>query len=260
MIGTHNSAFDGLHPSDNQNVDIVAQLDAGVRFLQAQVHYADSDPGPIHMCHASCVLRDAGTLVDYLSTLRAWLDGHPREVVTLLLVNGAGAPASQFGDAFDESGLQGYAFVPSSNPLPISLWPTLGQMIEKNTRLIAMLDHGADPNLVPFLLDEFVYYFETPFSITDPKDFLQCKIDRPGDTDGEGRMMMMNHFLGIDLFGIRIPDRLAASRTNAADGPGSIGEQASICAEVHRRWPNCVLVDWFDQGDVFKVQKRMNGL
>ncbi|PSK42065.1 hypothetical protein B9Z65_3979 [Elsinoe australis] len=260
-IGTHNSAFAGLHPSDNQNVDIVAQLNAGIRFLQAQVHWPRDEPSTdLHMCHASCTLRDAGTLTTYLHTIKLWLDAHPREVVTLLLVNGAGAPAAPFSAAFDRSGLQGYAFIPASNPLPLESWPTLGEMIETNTRLMAMLDHGADARVAPFILDEFSYYSETPFSIVDPKDFLQCKIDRPRGVDGRNRMMMMNHFLDFEVFGIRVPDRLAAPKTNAAMGKGSIGEQAEICRDVHGRWPNCVLVDWFDEGDVFEAQRRMNGL
>ncbi|KAF4556470.1 Hypothetical protein D9617_1g083480 [Elsinoe fawcettii] len=262
MVGTHNSAFAGLHPSDNQNVDIVDQLDAGIRFLQAQVHLSDpDDPGSrMDMCHASCFLRDSGPLTDYLSTLKDWLDTHPQEVVSLLLVNGNGSPAERYADAFDVSGLQRYAFIPSSNPLPLDKWPTLGSMIERDTRLVVYLDNKADLNAAPFILDEFTYFFETPFAITDPKDFEQCKISRPSGTNGKDRMMLMNHFLGVDLFGIRVPDRLAAPKTNAAEGPGSLGAQAVLCSEIHGRWPNAALVDWFDQGDVFTVQNRMNGV
>lgn len=32
-----------------------------------------------------------------------------------------------------------------------------------------MLDYHADTTKVPYILDEFAYCFETPFSQTDPK-------------------------------------------------------------------------------------------
>jgi hypothetical protein len=38
QIGTHDSAFVGSLPTDNQAVDVTGQLNAGIRFLQAQVY------------------------------------------------------------------------------------------------------------------------------------------------------------------------------------------------------------------------------
>ncbi|KAF2222264.1 PLC-like phosphodiesterase [Elsinoe ampelina] len=262
FIGTHNSAFAGIHPSDNQNVDIVGQLDAGIRFLQAQVHLsAKDDPDSrLDMCHASCFLRDSGSLTEYLATIKTWLDTHPREVVTLLLVNGDGTPAEGYAHSFRDSGLQRYAFLPSADPLPLDQWPTLSEMIEKNTRLVVYLDNEADLSVAPFILNQFTYFFETPFAITNVNDFNQCNISRPRGINGKDRMMLMNHFLGIDLFGIRVPDRLAAPKTNAASGEGSLGDQATLCKEIHGHFPQVGMVDWFDQGDVFTVQRLMNGL
>ena len=70
----------------------------------------------------------------------------------------------------------------------------------------------------------------------------------------------MNHFLDVDIFGIDIPDELAASKTNAATGTGSIGAQVSICVGLYGRYPNVVLVDYFDQGDPLVAQNTMNGV
>lgn len=73
-------------------------------------------------------------------------------------------------------------------------------------------------------------------------------------------MYIINHFLDQDFLGIDIPDGSAAAITNAATGDGSIGTQSDLCVVVYGRYANEVLVDWFDEGDVFAAQNTMNGL
>lgn len=257
FIGTHDSAFNGVLPTDNQNVAVPAQLSAGIRFLQAQVH---DFMGVLQMCHTSCWELDAGTLTSYLSNIKTFLDANPNEVISLLLVNGDNSPVSMFADAFESTGLQGYAYIPPQNPMPIGAWPTLGQMIAQNSRLVAMLDSGANPSSVPFILDEFSIYFETEFDVTDTSLFAKCDINRPAGASAAGRMAIVNHFRDLDIFSIDVPDRLAASQTNAWMGTNSIYEQASACVNDFGKWPNVVLVDWFNDGQVFVAQNAMNGL
>jgi hypothetical protein len=86
LIGTHGSAHvGGTHDwRINQERSVVFQLDAGIRFLQAQTH---KHLGELRMCHTSCWLLDSGTLQDYLTTVKSWLDKHPNEVVSMLLTN-----------------------------------------------------------------------------------------------------------------------------------------------------------------------------
>lgn len=141
QIGSHDSAFVGPLLQQNQNLPITQQLDLGIRFLQAQTHKDPIDHSIIQLCHTSCFLEDAGSLESYLSTIKAWLDSHSDEVVTLLLTNGDGFSASSFGDVFESSGVKKYAFVPesSSDVLSIHDWPTLGHLIENGTRLIVFL-------------------------------------------------------------------------------------------------------------------------
>jgi hypothetical protein len=89
-------------------------------------------------------------------------------------------------------------------------------------------------------------------------------------------MMIVNHFLDLDIFGILIPDNLADAQTNAATGTGSIGAQADLCISTWGRSPNLILVDdfnigkcasWepdpgvnFATGDVFTAQNTLNHL
>lgn len=61
-------------------------------------------------------------------------------------------------------------------------------------------------------------------------------------------MMIVNHFLDVDILGIYIPDTAEDSTTNAATGSGSIGAQADLCISTWGRSPNLILVDNFNVG------------
>jgi hypothetical protein len=135
LIGTHDSAFVGILPTDNQADTVTQQLDAGIRFLQAQTH---SKSGVLELCHTSCTELDAGPVTSYLSTIKTWMDGNPNQVVTLLLTNGDSVDVSEFGTAMTTSGLSSYAYTPPSQ-LSMSEWPTLQELIDEGTRLVMFL-------------------------------------------------------------------------------------------------------------------------
>lgn len=111
----------------------------------------------------------------------------------------------------------------------------------------------------PYLLDQFTYFFETPFEITDA-DFPECKIDRPPNASAHNRLYLVNHNLQIDILGILIPHRVMAPRTNRATGKGSIGAHADLCTSIYGRKPDVMLVDYVNVGEVMKAQSRLNGL
>jgi hypothetical protein len=135
LIGAHDSAFVGKLPTQNQDLTVPAQLDAGIRFLQAQTHNLDNT---LTMCHTSCLELDAGPLTNYLSSIKTWMDSNPDQVVTLLLTNGDRVPVTMFGAAMDSTGLSAYAYTPP-HKLAISEWPTLQDLINANTRLVMFL-------------------------------------------------------------------------------------------------------------------------
>ena len=91
---------------------------------------------------------------------------------------------------------------------------------------------------MPYILDEFTYFFETPYDVTD-KSFNQCTLDRPSGASADGRMYIVNHFLDVDIFGILIPDQINAPKTNS---PSSILAQSNLCYQAWGRMPNFILV------------------
>ena len=90
---------------------------------------------------------DSGTLKNYLTQVKTWLDANPQDLVTLLLTNPDSIAMPTFASVFQSVGLDKYAFTPpgSPTPLPIDQWPLLGDMITSNTRLVVFI--GTFPTL-----------------------------------------------------------------------------------------------------------------
>ena len=142
FIGAHDSGNDDGTPGvDNQDMNINAQLDAGIRFVEIQVHDL---LGQLRICHTSCFLDLEASLVDYLGSIKTWLDGHPNEVVTVLLALDLSADDSkhisvdQLEDPIMNSGLKHYAYNPPSS-ITKSTWPTLGTLIDDGNRVVIFL-------------------------------------------------------------------------------------------------------------------------
>lgn len=91
-----------------------------------------------------------------------------------------------------------------------------------------------------YILDEFQYFWETPYGETD-SNFPRCNIDRPEGVDPNGRMYLVNHVLNIDIFGVKIPDLANAGKTNSFD---SIDKQVNLCRGMWGKTPNVILVSW----------------
>lgn len=135
QVGAHDSGFVGKSLADDQRVSVSKQLDAGVRFLEAQTHDKN---GAIELCHTFCLERDAGPLDGYLGELSKWMKSNPNEVVTLLLTNQDNIALDKFDKAIDKAGLKSLVFHPKGN-LAKSDWPTLGSMIKAGSRLVVFM-------------------------------------------------------------------------------------------------------------------------
>ncbi|KAG5656317.1 hypothetical protein KAF25_004593 [Fusarium avenaceum] len=252
FIGTHNSAFVGKLPVHNQYISVTEQLDLGVRFLQAQTQDKDGD---IQMCHTHCWELDEGPLEDYLQEISDWMGKNPDEVVTLLLTNIDALPIEKFDDAFNSTGLKKFVFHPEKR-LALDEWPTLQRLLDDGTRLVVFMDHNMDESKVDYIINEFDYFWETPFGETD-SSFPTCEVDRPENGDPTKLMGIMNHMLNYDVLGIVIPNQVDAKETNSAE---SIQSQVDLCEGNWSRRPNVILLDWVNVGDAVDVQLSLNGL
>ncbi|ODA80245.1 hypothetical protein RJ55_03203 [Drechmeria coniospora] len=253
MIGTHNSAFVGDSPVHNQYVSVTAQLDMGVRFLQAQ---ARDRRGRIDLCHTYCWELDVGPLTGYLDEVSDWMGRHPDEVVTLLLTNNDGIDVDRFAAALETTPLTKLVFRPGRELVAKAQWPTLGELIKANTRLVIFMDYHADQAKVDYIMSEFDYFWETPYGVTD-RNFPTCLVDRPAGGDPERLMGIMNHMLNYKIGDIVFPNQLDASSTNSM---ASIRKQVDLCKDEGKPQPNVILLDWVNIGDAQQVQMVLNGL
>jgi len=266
FFGSHDSyAFstDPLALARTQEVNITAQLDLGVRFLQAEGHLND---GVLHFCHTSCLLFDGGSVVDYLQEVKTWLDQNPNEVLTFLFTNGDGLSVSGVWEpAFVAAGIDTIAYIPPVNvletPMTRSQWPTLGEMINSGLRVVTFMDFGAGANgtdgtPVDYILPEFTMLWEPPFDSTDPT--FPCSVNRTsGPLSTVQHLNMLNHNLDVNILGILIPDVAAASTTN---GVASILEDANGCAPLAGGVaPNFVMLDFVNIGEGLQAVNQLNG-
>ncbi|KAL8674832.1 MAG: hypothetical protein Q9168_000813 [Polycauliona sp. 1 TL-2023] len=269
-LGAHDSPFLRDQSTDysisgNQDLNTTSQLDAGVRLLTAQVH---SHNGTWHLCHSDCALLDAGPLSSWLATIKAWLDKHPYDVVSILLVNPDLATATDLDGEFKAAAIRPYAYTPSSTSAASIKWPTLDELITSGKRLVTFVADIAPSMTAPYLLDEFTYIFENPYSVTSLSNF-SCTPERPPPLQGQtsaavqsGRLPLMNHFLDIRLsLDIEIPDVGNLSITNAASGStGNLGDAADMCTVAYGKAPTFILVDFFDHGSSISTVDRLNGI
>lgn len=257
FVGAHNSYAVGTNSVFvNQDYNITQQLNDGVRMLQSQAH---NKSGVIELCHTSCTLQDGGSLKDYLTEVKTWMDTNPNDVVSLLIVNSDNVAPSEYDTVFKAAGLDTLAYAPTSASLAASGWPTLGSLIDSGKRLVVFLSTTADFNAVPYLIDEFTNVWETAFDVTDTT--FDCNVNRTkGDTSTQ--MYLINHFLDKIVAGFPAPDPDNANTTNAAIGVGSLGQQVQTCATQHDRNPNFMLVDFYEYGNgsVFQVAATANGV
>lgn len=270
-LGAHDSPFvrtvaNGFTDSGNQYFDSVTQLDAGVRLLTGQIHPKGNQ---LHLCHSDCDLLDAGTLASWLTKIRQWMDNHPDDVVTILIVNSADASASELDAQFKQAGIDKYGYVPPNKSQALAKWPTLNQMLSNNKRMvsfIASLD-PAQNTVAPYLLDEFTFVFENKFGPTNAAEF-DCNPDRPEQVTPQqeaktNRLFLMNHFLDKEIspLSITIPNEGRIGITNSIKGgQGAFGTHASQCTQTYKHVPTFNLVDFVNVGPAIDTVDLLNGV
>ncbi|KAK7416419.1 hypothetical protein QQX98_005236 [Neonectria punicea] len=270
-MGAHGSSFlregtGSFAAAGNQYYNATVALDAGIRLLQAQVH-KPSDT--LRLCHTTCELLDAGTLEDWLVIINSWMSRNPNDVVTLLLVNSDEAEASEFGSVFNSSGISELAYTPSGEG-PSGDWPTLNSMISNDTRVVSFITNIDASTEYPFLMPEFDYVFETSFEVDSLEGF-NCTLDRPSSADDAASALsnnflsLANHFKYQSLstsLSLYVPDVSNIEIVNSANTTedGNLGLHLQQCESEWGTAPNFVLVDLFEEGDVFAATDRMNDI
>ncbi len=234
----------------NQNWDVPAQLEAGVRGLMLDTYRAGDlnelsqeiqmpgvDPDTAYLCHVLCSIGNQ-LLVDGLSEIREFLDVNRGAVVTLIVESYLNHEIT--AEAFSAANLTPYAYQHAGGP-----WPTLGQMIDADTRLVVLQDVSVNPSY-PWLMNVWDNAFETQFSASVPGDF-SCTENR-GSTSNE--LFIFNHFL-TNVFG-------SATLAEQVNFNPLLLNRINECETFHATTANFVTVDFVDIGDTLSTIEALN--
>ena len=154
------------------------------------------------------------------------------------------APAADIAAAFEDAGLDRYAY---AHPGPDAPWPTLGELIDRNERLIVMTENAPDAP-VPWLHRGFELTQETPFRFHSVDD-LSCELNR-GRADAP--LFLVNHWIE-DI----APSPADAELLNAR---AVLLPRLRQCEAERGQLPNLIAVNFYRVGDVMAVVDELNGV
>ncbi len=236
FVGTHNSMSseerDWLVP--NQHYAVPTQLADGVRALNLDTHEWE---GELWLCHGYCEL-GSQPLVEGFAEITAFLEDHPAEVVILTLQDGISG--EQTRAALTEAGLADLAYAHTTG----QPWPTLGELIDADQRIVIFSASGGG---VGWHHSQWEHWIDVPYAAESVEDFA-CTDDR-GDV-ATATLYNINHFLTAPLAS---PD-LAATANTLSVMQGHVAD----CQAASGRFPNQVLVDFYDIGAVRSVVDALN--
>ena len=195
----------------------------------------------LYLCHGFCEL-GATPLREALDDIRRFLATNPGDVVIVFIQDEA--PVEDIAAAFAAAGLDRYAYAHAGRDAP---WPTLGELVERNERLIVMTE-AASRAPVPWLHRGFDLTQETPFSFHSVGD-LSCERNR-GAADAP--LFLVNHWIE-DIS----PTPKDAELLNARD---VLLPRLRDCVAARGQMPNLVAVNFYRTGDLFAVIDEINGV
>ncbi|MFJ2770563.1 hypothetical protein [Streptomyces sp. NPDC087300] len=219
-----------------QEADISAEMKEQITDLVARAN--PPRPG-LWLCHAVCRAGAIG-LVETLRQIGGWLDDHPGEVVTLVVQDAITGERTR--DAFHEAGLDHLLFTP--DPDPAKPWPTLGQMVRSDRRLVVFAEQADGP--APWYRNFYRYGMETPFAFKKPAE-MSCVPHRGGD---DKRLFLLNHFI-TDAGGSRLDAAVVNTRQFILD-------RVRRCEAERGRPVNFVAVDFATIGDALGAVDALN--
>lgn len=259
---THNAMSARFEPYgyspiiSNQCSGVPTQLADGIRSLMLDIHWyqpPEADQADLYLCHAECPFGHQ-LLTDGLTEIGEFLAAHPAEVISFIIETNADTidMESEIRDAFAASGLVDYAHVQT----PGTPWPTLGEMVAANQRLVVLTDDssphtGCDASGAPCPWYHYLWSqlaFETQFSYSKPKDF-SC-VDNRGTPAND--LFILNHFLTNNIG--------APNFARQVNYDPLLSLRARDCWAFQNRIPNFVTVDFYEIGSVLRTTNLLNYL
>jgi hypothetical protein len=205
-------------------------------------------PADIYLCHRFCET-GALPLSQAFSEVRDFLVAHPTQV--LVIVNEDYVKPADYVAEVKDAGLEPFVYKGSTTN-----WPTLGQMVESNQRLVLLAENngGGAPWYHPAyegILQETPYTFTDPAQLNDPSQVgASCVPNRGGR---KGSLFLLNNFITSG----------PSPRPSVAEQVNSFRPllyRARLCERMRNALPNVLAVDFASTGDVVRVANALNGV
>ena len=224
------------------------QFEAAKR-LRARAGFKGKGVRGMYLCHTLCEL-GATPQADGLRDIHDFIATHPNNV--LVVVNQDYITPADYVKAIQDAGLGGYVFKGPNG----SDWPTLREMIDSNQQIVFLAENhaGAAPwyrLAYDGLVEETPYTFRSSTLLTNSANLdASC---RPNRGREGSPLFLMNHWVSTDP----VPKPTDAARVNAYE---PLLARARRCQQVRHHLPNLLAVNFYKEGDVFKVANTLNGI
>ena len=236
----------------NQEWPIDHQLRDGVRAINLDIGDLGGTLSVFSGEAIATILTGSQALSQILNEVRQFLEGNPREVITIFMETSVGGAAIQ--TALNDASLTTYLHSQG----PGAPWPTLEEMITAGTRLVIFTTDN-DPSGPGWYHNAWDYMGSTANELGSREDFA-CNTTN-GDI-GNG-LYMLNHWASttISLLGLNLNLGIGNSDSASSLNAYSILASRTVgCQILNGHLPNFVAVDFYDTGDIFRVCNVLNNL
>jgi hypothetical protein len=237
-----------LRRAVNQDGVAPDAFDAATR-IRDRLGFSGKGERGMYLCHTFCEL-GATPLAPVLDDIRDFLVSHPDDV--LVVINQDYLTPEDFVGAVNDAKLGDLVYTPPAS----GHWATLRQMIDSNHRVVFMAENhaGAAPWYQPaykHITEETPYTFPKVAALTDPARLpASCKANRG---KAGAPMFLINHWISTDP----VPRPSDAKKVNAYK---PLLARARECQRLRDHLPNLLAVNFYLEGDVFRVVDTLNGL
>jgi hypothetical protein len=233
---THNSMSSAENEwiAPNQHYAIPQQLEDGIRGLNLDTYSWEEKA---YVCHGFCQL-GAQPLNEVFEEIKLFLQSNPNEIILITFQSDLSAELTL--NSFHESNLYENLYVHTL----YDPWPTLMELIQNQTQVVAFSNFDGGPLGYH---KQWVHWVDNPYSAREVEDF-SCTLDR-GDEE-TATLFNVNHFLTK-------PIALEQLAQQANINP-NLSEHVFSCWQETGRFPNQVLVDFYNIGDLFTVVDQLN--
>jgi hypothetical protein len=223
-------------------------VDAALRIRERLGFEGEGERG-MYLCHTFCEL-GATPLDSVLDQLRSFLVSNPGAVV--VVINQDYVKPEDFVAAVEDAELDGLAY---KGPVG-SDWPTLREMIDADERVVFLAENhaGAAPwyhLAYKSITEETPYHFSNVGQLTNPDKLPKsCAPNRGPD---EAPIFLVNHWITTDP----VPLPSNSEKVNAYD---ALLARMRECQRIRHQLPNLVAVNFYREGDLFRVVDKLNGI